>query len=92
MRKLIIAVAAGFIMMGTTVTTKAASLIKGADVSYKKYEDNNLVLKHAKEIFGNERFAVNQHASHSSHVSHASHNSHNSHNSHSSHSSHYSGY
>ena len=89
MRKLMMAVVTGLVLLGTTVTTKAASLIRATDVSVNQHDDNGLVLKHANEIFGSEQFALNQHASHSSHSSHSSHNSHSSH---SSHSSHYSGY
>ncbi len=76
------AVVAGVVLLGTTVTAKATSLIRATDVSVNQQEDNALVLKHANVIFGSEQFALNQHSSHRSHSSHSSHSSHRSHSSH----------
>jgi hypothetical protein len=72
-------VVAALVLMGTTFTTKAASLLKSSDVSISQDNDNSFVLKHASQIFGNSEMSLTGHGSHSSHVSHASHASHSSH-------------
>lgn len=72
-------VAAALVFLGSTATTKAASLLKRSDVSVSQTQNNNLVLKHASEIFGNNEMSVTGHASHASHSSHSSHASHSSH-------------
>jgi len=71
-------VAAAFLLMGTTVTTKAATLLKVSKVSVSQNNDNEngLVLRHASELFGNSQLSMAKHGSHSSHSSHASHSSH----------------
>lgn len=78
-------VAAALVFAGTTVTTKAASLIQTSNVSNVKGQNENLVLQHANDLFNGGSTIVNQ-----GHSSHSSHSSHESHSSHSSHSSHYS--
>ena len=79
MRKLLMTVATALVLMGTTVTTKAASLLKSSDVSISQDNDNSLVLKHANQIFGISEMSMTGHTSHGSHGSHASHASHSSH-------------
>jgi len=75
MRKSLMMVAAAFLLMGTTVTTKAATLLKVSKVSVSQNieDENGLVLKHASELFGNGEMSMAEHGSHSSHSSHASH-------------------
>lgn len=80
MRKVLMLVVASVVLMGTTVSTKAVTLLKGSSVSIKK--DNGFVLKHANQLFGNSDLSGTGHYSHSSHESHASHASHASHSSH----------
>jgi len=46
-------VAAAVVLLGTTVTIKAASLLRVTDVSISQNNDNSLILKHANELFGN---------------------------------------
>lgn len=72
-------VVASVVLMGTTVSTKAVTLLKSTSVSIKKGNDNSLVLKHANQLFGNRDLSSTGHYSHSSHESHASHASHSSH-------------
>jgi hypothetical protein len=79
MRKILMMAVTAIVLMGTAVTTKAVSLLKSDDASIKQNKDNNLVLKHASELFGDVHYNLNGHGSHSSHVSHSSHNSHSSH-------------
>ncbi len=79
MRKLIMTVVAAVVFMGTTVTTKAVNLTRSSKVGINQQKDNDLVLKHANDVYGYEMNAVNQHYSHSSHSSHVSHASHSSH-------------
>lgn len=70
-------VVAALVFMGTSVTTKAASLLKVSDVSISKSNVNNLVLKHANQLFSeNAMSTMAEHGSHSSHSSHVSHSSH----------------
>ena len=69
-------VVTAFVLLGTTVSTKAASLLKSSDVSIGQNKDNSLVLKHANQLFENNVMASPQHGSHGSHGSHASHASH----------------
>ena len=75
MRKVLMTVAAVFLLLGTTVTTKAASLLKISNVSVSQNNgnDNGLVLKHASQLFGNSEMSLTGHGSHGSHGSHASH-------------------
>ena len=79
MRKILMTVATALVLLGTTVTTKAASLLRVADVSISQDNDNSLVLKHASELFGNSDMSMTGHTSHGSHGSHSSHSSHSSH-------------
>jgi hypothetical protein len=79
MRKVFMTVVAVLVLMGTTVTTKAVSLLKSSEVSINQNENSNFVLKHASELFGNNALSMTAHGSHSSHASHASHASHSSH-------------
>ncbi|HBX51115.1 MAG TPA: hypothetical protein DEH02_08630 [Bacteroidales bacterium] len=72
-------VAAALVLMGTAVTTKAASLLKVSDVSISKDKGESLVLKHASQIFGDSEMSMTGHRSHGSHGSHSSHSSHSSH-------------
>lgn len=72
-------VAAALVLMGTTVSAKASSLLRVSDVSVVQDNDNGFVLKHANELFKNNVMASPDHYSHSSHSSHASHSSHSSH-------------
>lgn len=73
MRKLLMAVVTGLVLMGASVTTKAASLLKSPGTGISKDKDSNLVLKHANQLFGTSN---SYHGSHRSHRSHASHKSH----------------
>lgn len=76
-------VAAALVLMGVSVTTKAASLLKSSsDVSITQDNDEGLVLRHASELFGDNDMSLTGHSSHSSHRSHSSHSSHRSHSSH----------
>ena len=79
-------VAAALVLMGTSVSTKAATLLKVSNVSVSQSNDNGFVLQHASELFGSSDMSLNGHTSHASHASHSSHASH------ASHSSHYSSY
>ena len=76
MRKVFMMVVASVVLMGTTVSTKAASLLKGSSVSIRQNNDENLVLKHANQLFGKSELSSTGHTSHASHESHASHSSH----------------
>lgn len=79
MRKLLMTVATAVLLIGTTATTKAASLIHASKVSVEK-QNENLVLQHANVLFSGTSTPTSQwhesHASHSSHESHSSHSSH----------------
>ena len=75
MRKVFMMVVASVVLMGTTVSTKAASLLNISGVSIKN-NDENLVLKHANQLFGKSELSSTGHTSHASHESHASHSSH----------------
>jgi hypothetical protein len=85
MRKVFMTMVVALALMGTTFTTKAASLLKLPSASTSQSKDNGLVLKHASQIYGTASVLISQHVSHSSHGSHGSHGSHSSHSSHTSH-------
>ena len=69
-------VAAGLVLLGASVSTKAASLLRSNEVSISADNDNSLVLKHASQLFENTQMSVAGHGSHASHASHSSHSSH----------------
>lgn len=79
MRKFFMTVAAAIVLMGVSVTTKAASLLKSSNVGISQDNANDFVLKHATELFGDSDMSMADHYSHSSHSSHSSHRSHSSH-------------
>jgi len=66
-------VATALVLMGTTVTAKAASLIRPTAVGISQDKDNSLVLRHASELSGKSDLSMAEHGSHGSHGSHASH-------------------
>ena len=76
MRKLLMTVATALVLLGASVSTKAASLLRGNEVSISADNDNSLVLKHASQLFEKTQISVAAHGSHASHSSHSSHASH----------------
>ena len=79
MRKDLVMLVTAIVLLGTTVSTKAASLLRVSNVGINQNNDNSLVLKHANELFGGSEMSLTGHASHASHGSHGSHASHASH-------------